>query len=95
MFQIALYIEKFSATLQSALAYPRTDVSTLDKIIYDPRFSDQTTKELGKLAPLKMWEPTAFRRHMQCRPVYISSMVSLAELRIHSRRSQQLWLVSY
>ena len=60
VFQIALYIEKFSMTLQSALAYPRTDVSTLDKIIYDPRFSDQTVKELGKLAPLKMWEPTAF-----------------------------------
>ena len=60
VFQIALYIEKFSMTLQSALAYPRTDVSTLDKIIYDPRFTDQTVKELGKLAPLKMWEPTAF-----------------------------------
>ena len=59
VFQIALYIEKFSMTLQSALAYPRTDVSMLDKIIYDPRFSDQTSKELGKLAPLKMWEPTA------------------------------------
>ncbi|MEC8233999.1 MAG: gamma-glutamyltransferase [Pseudomonadota bacterium] len=60
VFQIALYIKKFSMTLQSALAYPRTDVSTLDKIIYDPRFTDQTVKELGKLAPLKMWEPTAF-----------------------------------
>ena len=60
VFQIALYIEKFSMTLQSALAYPRTDVSTLDKIIYDPRFSDQTVKQLGKLAPLKVWEPTAF-----------------------------------
>ena len=60
VFQIALYIKKFSMTLQSALAYPRTDVSTLEKIIYDPRFTDQTVKELGKLAPLKMWEPTAF-----------------------------------
>ena len=60
VFQIALYIKKFSMTLQSALAYPRTDVSTLDKIIYDPRFTNQTVKELGKLAPLKMWEPTAF-----------------------------------
>ena len=60
MFKIALYIEKFSMTLQSALAYPRTDVSTLNKIIYDPRFSDQTVKELRRLAPLKMWEPTAF-----------------------------------
>ena len=60
VFQIALYIEKFSMTLQSALAYPRTDVSTLDKIIYDPRFSYQTVRELEKLAPLKMWEPTAF-----------------------------------
>ena len=60
VFQIALYIEKFSMTLQSALAYPRTDVSTLDKIIYDPRFSYQTIRELEKLAPLKMWEPTAF-----------------------------------
>ena len=60
VFQIALYIEKFSMTLKSALAYPRTDVSTLDKIIYDPRFNDQTITELAKLAPLQMWEPTAF-----------------------------------
>ena len=60
VFQITLYIEKLSMNLQTALAYPRTDVSTLETIICDPQFNEEVLLELGKLAPLKLWQPTAF-----------------------------------
>jgi gamma-glutamyltranspeptidase/glutathione hydrolase len=59
VFQLASFANDFAMDLEAALAQPRIDVSTVDRITHDGRLDAASAAALNAVAPSRPWTPAA------------------------------------